>query len=117
MMLFCISQGLKEAPQRPSTSVPVIQRNETENAGRPKQEIHPPPPKDFSYADVPKKQRHRSVKTSAPIFAFLEPSDLSRIAGVSSILGWQLLQSNVNVQDNEGIHRASHVQFSLNIVL
>lgn len=55
----------KKAPRRPSTSVPVIRRNETENAGRPKREIHPPPPKDLPYADVPKKQRRRSVKKDA----------------------------------------------------
>ncbi|KAH9964441.1 Bromodomain-containing protein [Russula dissimulans] len=55
----------KKAPRRPSTSVPVIRRNETENAGRPKREIHPPPPKDLPYADAPKKQRRRSVKKDA----------------------------------------------------
>lgn len=55
----------KKAPRRPSTSVPVIRRNETENAGRPKREIHPPPPKDLPYADVPKKPRRRSVKKDA----------------------------------------------------
>jgi hypothetical protein len=55
----------KKAPRRPSTSVPVIRRNETENAGRPKREIHPPPPKDLPYADAPKKKRRRSVKKDA----------------------------------------------------
>ncbi|KAI9512647.1 Bromodomain-containing protein [Russula earlei] len=55
----------KKAPRRPSTSVPVIRRNETENAGRPKREIHPPPPKDLPYADAPKKHRRRSVKKDA----------------------------------------------------
>ncbi|KAI0005490.1 Bromodomain-containing protein [Russula compacta] len=55
----------KKAPRRPSTSVPVIRRNETENAGRPKREIHPPPSKDLPYADAPKKQRRRSVKKDA----------------------------------------------------
>ncbi|KAF4572696.1 hypothetical protein EYR36_007206 [Pleurotus pulmonarius] len=44
------------AARRPSTSVPVIRRNE-EGTTRPKREIHPPPPKDLPYADVPKKQR------------------------------------------------------------
>jgi len=43
----------------------VIRRNETENAGRPKREIHPPPPKDLPYADAPKKHRRRTVKKDA----------------------------------------------------
>ncbi|KAI0314993.1 Bromodomain-containing protein, partial [Amylostereum chailletii] len=50
------------APRRPSTSVPVIRRNDTLNPGRPKREIHPPPPKDLPYADAPKKQRRRTAK-------------------------------------------------------
>ena len=45
----------KPVARRPSTSVPVIRR--TEEPGRPKREIHPPPPKDLPYADVPKKMR------------------------------------------------------------
>lgn len=47
------------AARRPSTSVPVIRRSETEAPGsaRPKREIHPPPPKDLPYADAPKKTR------------------------------------------------------------
>ncbi|KAI0067882.1 Bromodomain-containing protein [Artomyces pyxidatus] len=52
----------KKAPRRQSTSVPVIRRSDTENIGRPKREIHPPPPKDLPYADAPKKQRKRAVK-------------------------------------------------------
>ncbi|KAH7908264.1 hypothetical protein BJ138DRAFT_1103658 [Hygrophoropsis aurantiaca] len=48
--------------RRASTSVPVIRRNEVEQAtARPKREIHPPPPKDLPYADAPKKMR--KVKT------------------------------------------------------
>ncbi|KAF9229668.1 Bromodomain-containing protein [Gyrodon lividus] len=49
--------------RRASTSVPVIRRNEAEQAAtaRPKREIHPPPPKDLPYADAPKKLR--KVKT------------------------------------------------------
>lgn len=43
--------------RRPSTSVPIIRRSEAEAIGRPKREIHPPPPKDLPYADAPKKQR------------------------------------------------------------
>ena len=46
--------------RRPSTSVPVIRRSEAEAVGRPKREIHPPPPKDLPYADAPKK--HRKTK-------------------------------------------------------
>jgi len=39
-------------------SVPVIRRSDTmESIGRPKREIHPPPPKDLPYADAPKKTR------------------------------------------------------------
>ncbi|KAF8203282.1 bromodomain-containing protein [Pholiota molesta] len=49
----------KKAPpaRRPSTSVPTIRRSEAEPIGRPKREIHPPPPKDLPYADAPKKNR------------------------------------------------------------
>ncbi|KZT74817.1 Bromodomain-containing protein [Daedalea quercina L-15889] len=44
--------------RRPSTSVPVIRRTEDQaNGGRPKREIHPPPPKDLPYNDIPKKTR------------------------------------------------------------
>ena len=50
----------KLAQRRPSTSVPVIRRSEAEAVGRPKREIHPPPPKDLPYADAPKK--HRKTK-------------------------------------------------------
>ncbi|KAG5648164.1 hypothetical protein DXG03_006118 [Asterophora parasitica] len=45
------------AARRPLTSVPVIRRSDNEAVGRPKREIHPPPPKDLAYADPPKKQR------------------------------------------------------------
>ncbi|CCM02208.1 uncharacterized protein FIBRA_04288 [Fibroporia radiculosa] len=49
--------------RRPSTSVPVIRRSEENaNGGRPKREIHPPPPKDLPYSDAPKKPR----KTKLP---------------------------------------------------
>ncbi|OAX38990.1 Bromodomain-containing protein [Rhizopogon vinicolor AM-OR11-026] len=48
--------------RRPSTSVPVIRRNEAEQvSARPKREIHPPPPKDLPYADAPKKMRKAKV--------------------------------------------------------
>jgi hypothetical protein len=45
--------------RRPSTSVPTIRRNDSDGplVGRPKREIHPPPPKDLPYADAPKKPR------------------------------------------------------------
>lgn len=43
--------------RRLSTTVPVIRRNDNEAVGRPKREIHPPPPKDLPYSDAPKKQR------------------------------------------------------------
>ncbi|KAI0343894.1 Bromodomain-containing protein [Trametopsis cervina] len=50
--------------RRPSTSVPTIRRLE-ESSGRPKREIHPPPPKDLPYVDQPKKVRTvRQVKDS-----------------------------------------------------
>ncbi|KAI9572650.1 Bromodomain-containing protein [Boletus coccyginus] len=49
-------------PRRASTSVPVIRRNDIEQASaRPKREIHPPPPKDLPYADAPKKLRKTKV--------------------------------------------------------
>ncbi|KAH7883907.1 hypothetical protein F5I97DRAFT_1930123 [Phlebopus sp. FC_14] len=49
--------------RRVSTSVPVIRRNDGEQpaTARPKREIHPPPPKDLPYADVPKKLRKAKV--------------------------------------------------------
>ena len=49
----------QRAPRRPSTSTPVIRRNDSVSAGgsRPKREIHPPPSKDLPYADVSKKSR------------------------------------------------------------
>ncbi|RXW24743.1 hypothetical protein EST38_g1124 [Candolleomyces aberdarensis] len=58
----------KTAPvRRPSTSVPVIRRNDIpEPVGRPKREIHPPPPKDLPYADAPKKNR-KSKRGDAPV--------------------------------------------------
>ncbi|KAK7058255.1 transcription initiation at TATA-containing promoter protein [Paramarasmius palmivorus] len=48
-----------QQPRRPSTSVPVIRRSDAQPdpVGRPKREIHPPPPKDLAYADAPKKPR------------------------------------------------------------
>jgi hypothetical protein len=48
--------------RRPSTSVPVIRRNEAEQvSARLKREIYSPPPKDLPYADVPKKMRKAKV--------------------------------------------------------
>lgn len=56
-----VSAPPKKAPtanaRRPTTSFPVIRRSEAEPVGRPKREIHPPPPKDLPYADAPKKNR------------------------------------------------------------
>ena len=46
----------KKAVRKPSMSMPVIRRSE-DTAGRPKREIHPPPPKDLPYTDAPKKTR------------------------------------------------------------
>ncbi|KAG6866801.1 hypothetical protein C0991_008737 [Blastosporella zonata] len=48
--------------RRPSTSVPVIRRSDNEAVGRPKREIHPPPPKDLPYADAPKKRKVKRGK-------------------------------------------------------
>jgi bromodomain-containing factor 1 len=48
--------------RRPSTSVPVIRCNGAEQvSAQPKCEIHPPPPKDLPYADVPEKMRKVKV--------------------------------------------------------
>lgn len=46
-------------PRRPSTSTPIIRRNDSISAGgsRPKREIHPPPSKDLPYTDASKKSR------------------------------------------------------------
>ncbi|KIY51397.1 Bromodomain-containing protein [Fistulina hepatica ATCC 64428] len=54
----------KPTPRRPSNAIPQIRRNDPEpsSTGRPKREIHPPPPKDLPYADLPKKRKTRKVK-------------------------------------------------------
>ncbi|KAJ6604412.1 Bromodomain-containing protein [Mycena vulgaris] len=58
-----------QPPRRASTSTPVIRRSDaTEVVGRPKREIHPPPPKDLPYADAPKKHRKtRRVKDDGTV--------------------------------------------------
>ncbi|KAF8922329.1 Bromodomain-containing protein [Mucidula mucida] len=50
---------VKKAPpvRRASTSIPAARRTETDTVVRPKREIHPPPPKDLSYPDMPRKGR------------------------------------------------------------
>ncbi len=50
---------VKKAPpvRRASTSIPAARRTETDTVVRPKREIHPPPPKDLSYSDMPRKGR------------------------------------------------------------
>ncbi len=53
-------QPKKSQGRRPSVNVPTIRRTE-EASGRPKREIHPPPPKDLPYADPPKKVRRASA--------------------------------------------------------
>ncbi|KII93450.1 hypothetical protein PLICRDRAFT_171203 [Plicaturopsis crispa FD-325 SS-3] len=47
----------KKNGRRLSTTVPQIRRNDGDAPGRPKREIHPPPPKDLSYVDAPRKAR------------------------------------------------------------
>jgi hypothetical protein len=42
--------------RRPSTSVPAIRRSDESN-GRPKREIHAPPPKDLPFAEMGKRTR------------------------------------------------------------
>ena len=64
-MMMPVTPPPPPPPRRPSMSVPVIRRHETESAGRPKRAIDPPPPKDLPYADVPKVQRRRTVKKGA----------------------------------------------------
>lgn len=39
--------------RRPSNPVPTIRRSSSDVGGRPKREIHPPPPKDLPYANEP----------------------------------------------------------------
>ncbi|KAJ6627170.1 hypothetical protein B0H10DRAFT_1941346 [Mycena sp. CBHHK59/15] len=61
---------VKKVATPPPPPVPVVPakknqppRHATEVVGRPKREIHPPPPKDLPYADAPKKHRKsRRVK-------------------------------------------------------
>lgn len=58
----------KKQARRPSTNVPVIRRNdESAGAGRPKREIHPPPPKDLPYAEAPRKPRKAKAPKNAMI--------------------------------------------------
>nr|VWO96631.1 Histone acetyltransferase [Ganoderma boninense] len=55
----------KKPARRPSVPVaPVIRRNE-EPIGRPKREIHPPPPKDLPYAEAPRKPRKAKAPKNA----------------------------------------------------
>ncbi|KAG9101496.1 hypothetical protein FS749_006399 [Ceratobasidium sp. UAMH 11750] len=53
--------------RRQSTSVPTIRRNTPDDfpspVARPKREIHPPPPKDLSYSDLPNGKRARKGKS------------------------------------------------------
>jgi bromodomain-containing factor 1 len=61
-----LKKGQIAAARRNSTVVPTIRRSDTELIGRPKREIHPPPPKDLPYADAPKKHRKsKRVKDGA----------------------------------------------------
>jgi bromodomain-containing factor 1 len=53
--------------RRQSTSVPTIRRSENEVPGRPKREIHPPPPKDLPYADAPRKSRKGKKKDDGTV--------------------------------------------------
>ncbi|KAG1853667.1 hypothetical protein F4604DRAFT_1933090 [Suillus subluteus] len=67
------SKKATAAPVRhPSTLVPVIRRNEAEQAsGWPKREIHPPPLKDLPYADALKqmcKVKQKQYQTIAALF-------------------------------------------------
>ncbi|KAI0690697.1 Bromodomain-containing protein [Cytidiella melzeri] len=57
-------QSKKPQGRRMSVNVPTVRRNE-DPSGRPKREIHPPPPKDLPYADQPKKARRASVKDTS----------------------------------------------------
>ncbi|CAL1696537.1 unnamed protein product [Somion occarium] len=59
--------AVKKPVRKPSTSVPVIRRSDSEIVGRPKREIHPPPPKDLPYADAPKKMRKTRVPKNGAI--------------------------------------------------
>lgn len=54
----------KQAPRRPSTAgVPAIRRNESEViSGRPKREIHPPPPKDLPSTESKRPRRARAAR-------------------------------------------------------
>jgi len=53
--------------RRQSTSVPTIRRSENEVPGRPKREIHPPPPKDLPYADAPRRSRKGKKKDDGTV--------------------------------------------------
>ncbi|KAH8100556.1 hypothetical protein BXZ70DRAFT_892966, partial [Cristinia sonorae] len=52
----------KKPVRKASTSVPVIRRTD-DPVGRPKREIHPPPPKDLPYTDIPKKRKAKMPRS------------------------------------------------------
>ncbi|KAG9079769.1 hypothetical protein FRC06_007486, partial [Ceratobasidium sp. 370] len=56
--------------RRQSTSVPTIRRNTPDEflspIARPKREIHPPPPKDLPYSDLPNGKRARKGRGRGP---------------------------------------------------
>ncbi|THH27018.1 hypothetical protein EUX98_g7164 [Antrodiella citrinella] len=55
---------VKKPVRKGSTAVPVIRRTD-DPVGRPKREIHPPPPKDLPYADIPKKRKAKISRSGS----------------------------------------------------
>lgn len=51
--------------RRPSNPVPTIRRSSSEVGGRPKREIHPPPPKDLPWANEPQSASSSDARKAA----------------------------------------------------
>ncbi|SNX85917.1 related to BDF1 - sporulation protein [Melanopsichium pennsylvanicum] len=51
--------------RRPSNPVPTIRRSSSDVGGRPKREIHPPPPKDLPWANEPQSASSSDIRKAA----------------------------------------------------
>lgn len=51
--------------RRPSNPVPTIRRSSSDVGGRPKREIHPPPPKDLPWANEPQSASSSEIRKAA----------------------------------------------------
>ena len=78
-----------------------VHGNETENAGRPKQEIHPPPPKNLPYADVwssavGQSRRTPLMSSCSSVWRFWIKWDASNTLPLLALSPNQLVRSNLS---------------------